>query len=199
MSEISEKISEQVGQHPSSFLNSCIAMAVAISAAFVTIYNIKDNNVGQAMSQAQAHSIDAWSFYQAKSTKQHLAENTIKQLELQLLIQEKMSSAAKVKIASLLQKAELDIQKYEKEKAELKASAENFQRQYDELNIHDDQFDMAEAMISLAISILGIAALTQKYSLFIFGICTSLAGIVFGLAGFLGWNIHPQWLASLLG
>jgi hypothetical protein len=191
--------SQTVEDKPSSFLNNGIAIAVAISAVFVTIYNIKDNNVVQAMSQAQAHTIDAWSFYQAKSTKEHLAENVKDQLGLQLLIQDKMNPMTKNKINVLVEKAEHDIEKYEKEKTELKAQAENYQAQYDELNIHDDQFDMAEAMISLAMAVLGISALTQLYPLFFFGLGTSLVGIFFGLAGFLGWNIHPQWLASILG
>ena len=200
MSEISDTIRDQASEsEEKSKLNSAIAVAVAISAVFVTIFNIKDNNVVQAMSQAQAHAIDAWAFYQSKSTKEHLAENNKNQLELQIEIQEKLSPSAKAKIDKLISKSNEQIAKYEKEKKEIKSRAENYQDQYDELNLHDDQFDMAEAMISLAMAIFGISALTKKFPLFIFGLGTSLAGIIFGLAGFLGWNIHPDWLAKLLG
>jgi hypothetical protein len=48
------------------------------------------------------------------------------------------------------------------EKNEIKAQAEAFQKKYDELNLHDDQFDFSEALISLGLSIFGITALTQK-------------------------------------
>lgn len=44
-----------------SRLNTMIAIVVAIAATLVAIFNIKDNNIVQAMSQSQAHAIDAWS------------------------------------------------------------------------------------------------------------------------------------------
>ena len=34
-------------------------------------------NVNQAMQQAQTKSVDTWAFYQAKSTKQHVAEASL--------------------------------------------------------------------------------------------------------------------------
>ena len=40
----------------------------------MAIDNVKDGNIGQAMAQAQAKSVDAWSYYQAKGVKQNLAE-----------------------------------------------------------------------------------------------------------------------------
>ncbi|MCK6600011.1 MAG: DUF4337 domain-containing protein, partial [Bdellovibrionaceae bacterium] len=87
---------------------------------------------------------------------------------------------------------------YEKEKNEIKAQAEAFQKEYDELNTHDDQFDLAEALISLGLSIFGITALTQKKVLFYFAIVLSSVGVFFGVAGFLGWSIHPEGLTKLL-
>lgn len=180
-------------------LNNLIAIVVAASACMVTIFNIKDNNVVQAMSQAQAHSIDAWSYYQSKSTKQHLYETMKSNLELQMVLQEKMTTTQKNKLEKAIHDSEEKIAKYEKEKSEIKAQAEGFQAEYEQLNIHDDQFDMAEAMISLALAVLGITALTQRRSLFFFGLSMSVIGIIFGLAGFAGWNLHPEWLAKLLG
>ena len=47
---------------------------VSSAAAFLAGYDLRLLTVVQAMSQAQAHSIDAWSYFQAKSTKQSLAE-----------------------------------------------------------------------------------------------------------------------------
>jgi hypothetical protein len=199
MSEVSEKISQQLETMSVSKLNSQIAVIVAIAASLVTIFNIKDNNIVQAMTQAQAHGVDAWAYYQAKSTKQHLAENTRDQLELMLMVNEQAKPAAKVKIEGLLNKAKENVLKYEKDKAEIKAQAEGYQREYDEINIRDDQFDLAEALISLSLSIFGITALTQKKPLFYFGLGLCSLGIIFGLAGFLGWNIHPDWLTRILG
>jgi len=43
----------------------------------------KDGNIFQAMSQAQAHAIDAWSYFQANSIKQMIAENSLKLFKIQ--------------------------------------------------------------------------------------------------------------------
>jgi DNA repair ATPase RecN len=197
MSELPIEIPTDSGEN--SRFNSAIAIIVAISASMITIFNIKDNNIVQAMSQVQAHSIDAWAYYQSKGTKQHLAENARNMLEVQKELQEKLSPAKLEKINHLIANTEVLIAKYEKEKAEIKEKAEGYQKEYDELNIHDDQFDMAEAFLSLAMTVLGITALTRKRALFFFGIAMSLFGIVLGLAGFLGWNLHPDFIARLLG
>ncbi len=200
MSEIADTISEQLEHAKESQLNNWVAIVVALSAAFITIVNIKDNNIVQAMSQAQAHSIDAWSYYQSKGTKQHLAENSKNQIEMQMAFQGgKLSASAQAKVDGLLKVYNEQIAKYDKEKADIKAQAEGYQAEYDSLNIRDDQFDMSEAMVSLALAILGLSALTQKRWLFAMGFSMSALGFVFGLAGFIGWNIHPQWLAQLLG
>lgn len=198
MSEISGQVMEQVEQGGESHLNSKIAIVVAISASLMAIFNIKDNNIVQAMSQAQAHAIDNWSYFQAKSTKQNMAENQLAQLQLQLTLVEKASSPTKEKIHVLIQDNQAKIQKYEIEKNEIKQKAEENQKEYDSLNVHDDQFDLAEALISLGLSIFGITALTKKKPLFYFGMAFSVTGAFFGLAGFFNWTVHPDWLTSLL-
>jgi len=38
---------------------------------------------------------------------------------------------------------------------------------YDRLNVHDDQFDMAEALMSIGIALFGVTALTQKRALLV--------------------------------
>lgn len=120
-------------------------------------------------------------------------------LEFGLTLQDRPSSRVKEETGKLVQKYAEQIKKYDLEKTEIKMRAENFQRKYDDLNIRDDQFDMSEAMISLALAVLGIAALTRKKALVIFGLSMSALGILFGLAGFVAWNLHPEWLAQLLG
>jgi hypothetical protein len=183
----------------SSPMNDLIATIVAIAASLMAVCNIKDNNIVQAMSQAQAHTIDHWSHYQSKSTKQSLVENQIDLLEMQLSLNPKAEASAKKNIETQIQKNKEKFERYEKEKTELKAQAEASQVEYDSLNIHDDQFDLAEALLSLGLSLFGITALTQKKSLFVFAAVLSGIGVVFGLAGFLGWSIHPEWLTRLLG
>ncbi len=199
MPEVSKMNSIPAETSPESRLNTMIAITVAIAASLVALFNIKDNNIVQAMSQAQAHAIDSWSYYQAKSIKQNLVENTIENLQLRFDTDSTLSADGKKEIQKLLATHKLKVQKYEKDKDELKSKAENFQQEYDTLNLHDDQFDLAEALISLGLSIFGITALTKKRPLFYFGFSFCVLGAFFGLAGFLSLSVHPEWLTKILG
>src|SRR5215510_14102751 len=82
MAEIDEKIAETLEKARESRLNTAIAAFVAISATFMALSNVKDGNIVQAMAQAQANGVDAWSYYQAKGTKQNLAIASREQIEL---------------------------------------------------------------------------------------------------------------------
>src|SRR5689334_5390101 len=152
MSDIGEVMQEPIEQSQKSKINSMVALFVAITATFMALCNVKDGNIVQAMSQAQAHSIDAWSYYQAKSTKQAIAENALEMLKTQNL----PSSEA------LIKKYTEQIARYEKEKAEIKVQAEGFQKEYEDINLFDDQFDMTDALLTISIAMLGITSLTQK-------------------------------------
>ena len=166
MSDLDEAIQESVEQAGKSKINSLVALFVAITATFMALCNVKDGNIVQAMSQAQAHAIDAWSYFQAKSTKQSIAENTLEMLKLQ-------NSAAN---AAVIKKYEETISRYEKEKTEVKAQAEGFQKEYDDINLFDDQFDMTDALLTISIAMFGITSLTQKKMVVVFCCCSKCNG-----------------------
>ena len=77
-------------------------------------------------------------------------------------------------------------------KGELKAQAEQAQKTYDALNFRDDQFDLASAAIAIAIALLAVTALTHQWWLFFLAVVPSAFGVVMGLAGLLGWAVHPD-------
>ena len=64
-------------------LNAAVAITVALLATFMGICKIKDDNICQAMQQAQADKIDHWSYYQARNVRQEIAEAAATQLRLQ--------------------------------------------------------------------------------------------------------------------
>lgn len=190
---------ETTGNQNDSKLNHAIAMIVALCACLMALFNIKSSNIVQAMAQAQAKEIDAWSYYQSKSTKQNLAENGKTMIEMQLKLNTSMNQEVRRKLEESLDQYKNAIDRYEKEKSEIKAQAIGFQEQYERLNLHDDQFDLADALISLALATFGVAALIQNKRLFAFAFAMSVLGAFFGFAGFAQWNIHPEWLTRILG
>ena len=65
--------------------------------------------------------------------------------------------------------------------------------------VHDDQFDLAEACLSVAIALAGVTALTKKRWLFGVALAFGSLGTLYGLAGFLHWRLHSDLMAKLLG
>ena len=197
MGEIDEKVSEAVERaSDGGRLNSIIAILVALAATCMALDNVKDGNIGQAMAQAQAKAVDTWSYYQAKSTKQNLAESTLDELQTMRLI-----SAVRTNDA-VIEKRIADYRalaaRYEKEKNDIKAEAEGYQNAYDTLNQRDDQFDLSDAAFSLAIALLGITALTRRTWLIYMAAVFLAVGVLFGLAGFFSWPLHPDHIMSWL-
>jgi len=155
----------------------------------MALCNIKDGNICQAMQQAQASSLDEWSYYQAKSTKQTILENNLQMLQIQ-----KLAGSD-----SLIKKFSEQIKRYETEKAEIKKQAEDQQQLYNDLNLFDDQFDMTEAFLSISIALFGVTALTQKKWLLYFASGLTLLGIIFGLTAFLKISLHSDFISKILG
>jgi hypothetical protein len=178
-------------------LNGLIAMMVAITATLMALCNVKDDNVVQAMTVAQTSSVDAWSHYQAKSTKQSLIEVMVDQLTIEReLFQEHPERLRQ--IDQRLGDYRKRIERYEEEKKEIRRRAEGHLREYERLNVHDDQLDLAEASFSISIALFGVTALTHSRRLLILCVGFMLLGTLFGAAGFLGWSFRPEFLARLL-
>src|SRR3954466_10169056 len=66
-------------------LNAAVAITVALLATFMGICKIKDDNICQAMQQAQANKVDHWSFYQARNVREEVAMATVAQLRVAAL------------------------------------------------------------------------------------------------------------------
>lgn len=195
MPDISDSVSEAVNAEESP-LNNIIALLVALTATFMAICNIKDGNITQAMAQAQASAVDTWSYYQSKSTKQNLAEAMLDQFSMQrdMAPPGPMRDALQKRVDSYA----ANVKRYETEKAQIRKDAEKYQQQYDALNVHDDQFDMSDAALSVAIALFGVTALTKKRWLLIVAAFFLAFGVFFGCAGFFGWSVHPDFIARWL-
>ncbi|HEY5141655.1 MAG TPA: DUF4337 domain-containing protein [Methylococcales bacterium] len=186
---------ETIAEKQRQQLNTYVAVMVALIATFMGVSKVKDDNIVQAMQQAQANRIDDWALYQARNIRSEIAKANATQLQLQAHSQAAAERTAYEKQIAAYQ----DLAKREnKKKVEEKAAAENDQKTYDQLNFHDDQFDLSDAALSLAISLFAITALSQKRWLFFLALLPTGFGVVMGLAGLLGWNVHPDALIKPL-
>src|SRR5947199_1721659 len=100
-------------------LNNTIAVLVAILAAFMAVTKVKDDNIVQAMLQAKSDAVDTWSEYQAKSTKQHLAQVTADEFTVQQALAGSLKPAAARLLASRIAFYRSEYARYDREKQEL--------------------------------------------------------------------------------
>src|SRR5215471_17523140 len=107
MSELADAVTEAVersqseGSGPSSSrfnINTLVAVSVAVVATFTALCNVKDGNIVQAMQQAQANSVDAWAYYQAKGTKLNIVEAELDNLRIQRDVTPNMAPEARALI-----------------------------------------------------------------------------------------------------
>jgi hypothetical protein len=171
--------------------NNAIAIAVALVSAFMAVSKIKDDNVVQAMQKAQASSVDLWNEYQARRQRQFGVELAIAQT--------RATQPASPELDKKLTewKAQADLFKARAEESSTKAKAQ--EAAYDAGNDRDDLFDLSDALLSIALALFAVTALTRVRWLFGLATVLGLGGMVFGTAGFGGWTaLHPGFLVSLL-
>ena len=176
-------------------LNMLVAITVAILATFMGICKVKDDNIVQGMQQAQANKLDHWAFYQARNIREEIAKSTIVQLRLAALNRSATEQDAYQLTNKEYEKIAAD---QSKKKEELKAQAEQDQKDYDAANFKDDQFDLSDALIAIAISLLAVTALTHQKWLYWAALIPTFGGIFMGLSGLLAWNFHPDAVMRLL-
>lgn len=173
-------------------LNRGVALTVVVLSVFMSVANIKDDNLVQAMQLAKSDAIDTWSEYQATRTKAHLVETA--RTEMTVIAGANPSALASKALAGM----DAEAAKYAAETPKLKAKAHADDAQYDALNLHDDQFDLCDALISIAVSLAAVAALAETRWLLVTAWVFGAFGLLMGIAGFAGWSLHPDQVSALL-
>ena len=176
-------------------LNTWVAITVALLATFMGICKVKDDNIVQAMQQAQADKIDSYSWYQARNIREEVATATAAQLTAQLAA---APADARAAVQQQIDAYNALAREQGEKKKQQQDAAEQADKTYNQLNLHDDQFDLTDAALSIAISLLAVTALTQKRWLYYLALVPTAFGLLMGLAGLLGWGLHPDALARLL-
>ncbi len=176
-------------------LNTWVAITVALLATFMGICKVKDDNIVQAMQQAQASRIDDWSFYQARNIRQEVAQGTLTELTL---ARGTAATAQRPQLDSSIARYQALVKDQASKKDSLRAAADADQKTYDSLNYRDDQFDLSDTLIALAISLLALTSLTHKRWLYWIAMVPTALGVLMGMAGLFAWPIHPDAIARLL-
>src|SRR5262249_48266007 len=178
-----------------SKLNNLVAISIVILVTFMAVTKVKDDNIVQAMLQLKSDAVDTWAQFQAKRIRRSLMETSRDQATA-------LRASAPAPTAALLDEQigryESEIARYKNEETDLQKQAKDAEAKYDAFNYRDDQFDLSDASVSLAVALLAVVSLTGKRWLMWMAWLFGLFGLVMGLAGLLGWRLHPDWLTKLL-
>lgn len=175
-------------------LNHAVVLTVVLLAACIGIAKVKEDNLAQAMQRAKASETSFLAEYQASKIKQHMAESALAQAKLLGLANPAAASAATTQEIQL----RLDIAQYQSNADKEQRQAKAKEAQYGELNFHTHQFDLGAAALLLAIACAALALAVQSWLPLVFGWLAGVVGVLFTMAGFAGWQVHPDWLIRWL-
>jgi hypothetical protein len=178
-----EEAVESAAEHGKDGLAQKVALMTAVLATIGTLVNYQS---GSAQTQAmflknesillQAQASDQWSYYQAKSTKGHLAEMAAE-----------LATTPEAKARFLSQRA-----KEEKDKAEVQAKAKELERQSHEFGERSEatlrpheRLALALTFIQISVALAAITVLTRRRWLLWGSMGTAALGIAAAASAFL--------------
>ena len=167
-------------------LNRMVVTTVVMLSVVMAVGKIKDDNIVQAMQADQANKIDLWSEYQATQIKAH------DQAIAATLLGPSATGAA------LATAATAENARYKGEAKDIKAKALAAEADYNIQGYRDDQFDLSDGFLSIALAVSAIAALAESFGLLWLAWGSSVLGVLFLIAGFAQLPIHPDALVAFL-
>jgi hypothetical protein len=167
-------------------LNRMVATTVVALSVVMAVGKIKDDNICQAMQADQASKIDLWGEYQSTQIKAH-----DQQIAALLLARAPGGAGDAAQAAK-------EAARYKGEAEGLKAQAEAAADDYNIQGRRDDQFDLSDGFLSIALAVSAIAALIESLTVLCVAWGSAALGILFVVAGFTQLSIHPDALVAFL-
>lgn len=174
-------------EHAERFRNRA-AVLIAALAAMLAIGGLGGGNATDDLIGNNIHASDTWAFFQAKNMRQTIYEVAAEDLEVRLSdaqLAPELRQAEQARLAAY----KANIARYDSEpdpeapndltrgegKRELRARAEQYEAAREQAAARDDNFDLAEIALQLAVVTGSVALLTVSRALL--GLCAALGVI----------------------
>jgi hypothetical protein len=163
-----------------------LALSTVIFAVCATLSTFKGGGYGSRALLNQTNASDQWAFFQAKSIKSALTKNQEDNLEIQKGFITKASDSKEdiAKYEAKIKSCDEDLKRYDKEKAEIKVKAENFEKARDDCQKHGGQFGIAVIFLQVTILLCSVAGLMKKKPVWYLSLVSGAIGILYFLNGF---------------
>ncbi len=172
MSELHDEKKDDFLEAGASFTTAFIGVCLAISS-------ILGGNANDDIMINRGLANNQWSYFQAKSTKQALYEVNRKMFETQLA-DPTLVKSYREEVEKKLADFDKKVEKYEVEKNEIKAQAENYEKLSTDASEIENMYDYAEGFYQIAIVIAAICLIAKNRKLWYFSMV--LGGIAIALS-----------------
>lgn len=162
-----------------------VALTTTILAVCAAISALRASTFSTRATIATTEENNNWSYFQSKSIKQHECEMQRDLFRLSLM--QAADPQAKAFAEERLKTYEADIQRYDSEKAEIKAKAENIAAQEIVYKQHSASFGLAAMMLQIAIMMSSVSVLIKRPALWVGGVIIGLVGVFYLANGFFMW------------
>jgi len=195
--EVSDHIAEAGEHHPDHSVSDTtfrkrVGLFISLLAVLLAITGTGGSNAMKTAINANIERSDAWNFYQARNIRETATKLARDQLEL---MQAGASDASRAAIAARLDEYKAAIQHYESDpvndgKAEVKAKAEAAEAKRDLAQTRGESFELAEALLQIAIVLASTCILTASRQLLLVSALFAACGAILsanGFAPFFAW------------
>ncbi|MBF0478894.1 MAG: DUF4337 domain-containing protein [Candidatus Omnitrophica bacterium] len=159
-----------------------VALTTTILAVITAIFSMKASGFSTKVQILTTKENNQWGYFQSKSIKQHSLE-----LQKDLFILEKSRDGNNSQFTEYLSKKtdeyQKDLDRYNKEKAEIKKSAEDTIKEEEKFKNKGASLGLGVMFLQISIMLSSVGALIKKQELWIIGLCFGLIGVFYGVIG----------------
>ena len=199
--EVSDHIAEAADHHghpehgtvSDVIFRKRVGLFISLLAVLLAITGTGGSNAMKTAINANIERSDAWNFYQARNIRETATKLSRDQLEI---LQAGASDATRAAITARLDEYKTAIQHYESDpandgKAELKTKAEAAEARRDQAQAQGESFELAEALLQIAIVLASTCILTASRQLLLVSALFAGIGVVLSINGFLPFFDWP--------
>ena len=159
-----------------------VALTTTVLAVCAAISALRASSYSTQATLTTTRESSAWAYFQSKSIKQHSCE--VERDLVQALMLEAKNPETRGHLDPVLSTCLSDIQRYDKEKTEIRKQAEDFASQQDRFRRHSGIFSLAVMLFQISIMLSSVGALLKKQRLWYGGLVFGAAGLVYMVNGF---------------
>ena len=194
---IAEIHEERAENEASESFRNRAALMIAFLAAVLAIGGLGGGNATDDLIANNIRASDTWAFYQAKNVRQTVYEIAAADIEAQLGAGG-LAPEARAGAEARLKEYRATVARYDSEpdaeapgdplkgegKKQLRARAESFEQARERAQAQDDNFDMAEVFLQLALVLGSVAILALNRWVLILSAALGVDGTLFTINGF---------------